>query len=89
MKPAGWIPWIALVAFACSNSNDEEPPPPPITYQQAPQPGAIKAAPRAPTAAELPVAQDFDEAAENEINAENFRSELDRLEVEIDADSTP
>jgi hypothetical protein len=44
---------------------------------------------RPPTAAEVPVPEDFDDDSEAQINADNFRLELDRLEAEIAADNTP
>jgi len=78
---------LACGVLACAGSKDSDPPPPPITYQQSPQPDAVKAAVREPTAAELPITEDFDEASEQEINADNFRAELDRVEVEINADN--
>lgn len=76
-----------IVLLACSDSSDAEPPPPPITYQESPQPGAVKAARLAQTVADVPIAEDFDADSEREINADNFRAELDRLEAEINADN--
>lgn len=76
-----------LLAFACSSAKEPEPPPPPITYQEAPKPALPTSTERPPTAAELPIAEDFDDESEAQINADNFRSELDRLETEINADT--
>lgn len=84
-------PIVACVMFAlaCSSSKDAEPPAPPITYQEAPSVEPVKAQELAPTAADVPVAEDFDEESETQINTDNFRGELERLEAEINADSTP
>jgi hypothetical protein len=87
MIRTGFIAWIAITLLACSGSEDAEPTAPPITYQESPKPGAAKLTGHAPTATELPVTEDFDEASEREITAENFRAELDRLEAEITGDT--
>ena len=87
MIRTGFIAWIAITLLACSGPKDAEPAALPITYQESPKPGAAKLAGHAPTAAELPVTEDFDEASEREITAENFRAELDRLEAEITGDT--
>jgi hypothetical protein len=82
-----WATLVVLVWAGCADADDAEPPPPPITYQESPQPGAVKAARLAQTEGELPIVADFDDESEREINADNFRRELDRLEAEITADS--
>jgi len=76
-----------LLCFACSSAKESEPPAPPITYQEAPKPALPTSSERPPTASELPIAEDFDDESEAQINADNFRTELDRLEGEINADS--
>ena len=40
-----------------------------------------------PTEAEIPIAEDFEDEAAEEITAENFASVLDELEAELDADN--
>ncbi len=87
MRRTSWIIVLAVRLLAACSSKDKEPPPPPITYQPVPTP---EAAPDRPvTAAEVPVVEDFDEDSEVQINADNFRTELDRIEAEISADKTP
>lgn len=87
MTGVRWISLMAVVALsACSGSKEAEPAAPPITYQEMPAPPS-QAAKHEPTAVEVPVAEDFDEASEAEINADNFKQELDRLEAEINADN--
>lgn len=74
------------LCLACSSAKEPDPPPP-ITYQEAPKPALPTSSERPPTAAELPIAEDFDDESAEQINADNFRTELDRLEAEINADS--
>lgn len=84
--------WIvaALCVVGCGpcSETDKEPPAPPITYQTTPSTEA-PVPDRPPTPAEVPVVEDFDDESETQINADNFREELDRLEAEISADNTP
>lgn len=75
------------LGLACSSEKEPEPPAPPITYQEAPKPALPTNSERPPTASELPIAEDFDDESAEQINADNFPAELDRLEAEINADS--
>lgn len=79
---------LSCFSVACSSGKDAEPKAPPITYQASPTP-APKAADRAPTASDVPVAEDFDEESEAAITPDNVRRELDRLEAEINTDDQP
>ena len=73
--------------LACG--NDERPPaepapvaPPPAA--KAPEPAAAE--PQDPTADELPLQEDFEPEAEQQINDVNFKAELDAIEKEMDAE---
>jgi hypothetical protein len=82
----------ALALCACwliGCSNDERPPAEPAP---AAAPVAAKAAPAAPpetqdpTADELPLQEDFEPEAEQQITDGNFKAELDAIEKEMDAE---
>ena len=85
-----------LQAVACSNEERPraEPSPAPVAPPSvAPAPEAPAAAPEAaadvePSAAELPVSEDFEGEAEQQITAKNFRAELAKLEKEIPEDKS-
>jgi hypothetical protein len=90
-----------LQAAACSSEErpraepSPEPPAPPAAAAPAPTLEApAEAAPEAPanaepTAEELPVSEDFESEAEQQITAKNFREELAKLEKEIPAEQPP
>lgn len=79
----------ALTALACSSEprpvSEPAPAAPEFTVAPPVDPTAAQApgAEIEPTKEQLPVREDFDEEAEQEITAENFRAELDRLEREL------
>lgn len=79
-----WMPF-AMFAVLAACSSEAAPPAPPITYQAAPTP-AREEVEEEPTVSNVPVTEDFQDEAEAEINAETFRSELDRLEADIKND---
>ena len=79
----------ALAAPGCS--NDERPPaePAPVAAPNpAPAPAAAPAAaePPDPTADELPLQEDFESEAEQQITEDNFKTELDAIDKEMSAE---
>jgi hypothetical protein len=87
---------VAAVMLALSGCAKNEPEAPAAPVEQAapaapaPEPTAAPApAPatpeREPTAEEVPVQQDFQAEAEQQINAKNLKTELDDLQKQIDA----
>jgi hypothetical protein len=79
-----------LLAAACSKKSDEEPvaaAPAAAEVEKAPgvgEPPAPPAEEPVPDPEELPVAEDFEEQAEAEISADNYRAELDQLADDIE-----
>lgn len=70
-------------------SNDERPPSEPAPVAPPPAAKAPAAAPveaQDPTADELPLPEDFEPEAEQQINDGNFKAELDAIEKEMDAE---
>jgi hypothetical protein len=70
-------------------SNDERPPaePAPVAPPAAAKaPAPAPAEPQDPTADELPLQEDFEVEAEQQINDGNFKAELDAIEKEMDAE---
>jgi hypothetical protein len=79
----------ACLAFGCG--NDERPPSEPAPVAPPPAPAAPAAAPSVPdsqdpSAEELPLPEDFEPEAEQQINDSNFKSQLDAIEKEMDAE---
>ncbi|MEM1417022.1 MAG: hypothetical protein AAGH15_19145 [Myxococcota bacterium] len=79
------------LAFLLACGAKEAPPPDPEPEAEAeaeaePTAQAEPEEPEAPTAEAVPVVEDFVEAAEAEITAENLEDELARLEAEIGAE---
>ena len=66
------------------NDNDQVEPPPPAAKAPEPAPAAPSSEP--PTAAQLPVAEDFQVEATAAIVRANYRHELENLETEMRAD---
>lgn len=91
-RRAGFALLCVLTALACSSEARPKAEPAPLSPEAADQPAAAPADPGAaegpaaevePTPKELPVREDFDDEAEQQITAENFRAELDKLEKEL------
>ena len=73
---------MALVAAGgCAKETEDQPATTEPATQAEPQP-----APAALPDEELPVATDFEDDAEKQISAENYKGELDTLEQEIAAE---
>ena len=84
--------WVAvlpgLLFAACSNEPRPKAEPAP---EEAPAPApAAPAAPVAerldPTPDELPIAEDFQEEAAQQVTEDNFKAQLDTIETEMDAE---
>lgn len=52
----------------------------------APEPEPVEEEPADPTADEVPIAEDFESEAEEEITEDNYEAKLDDLEEELEAD---
>lgn len=87
--------WLASSLAACSGEPrpSAEPAPEPAAPAPAPEPApappvvAQQPVPAEPTPEELPVREDFEAEAEQQITLANYRAELDKLEKEIEADN--
>jgi len=89
MNRLALITWLGLaLLIACgSDPRPAAEPAPPAPAVPAP---AVQQAPIAevePSAAELPLPDDFAAEAEQEVTSENLHAQLDNLEKEIQADS--
>lgn len=78
--------WLALAATLAACSDD---PPPKVEPEPAPSaPPAAPAPPELePTADEVPIAEDFEAQAAEEIKPDNLSGQLDAIEKEIELDS--
>lgn len=76
---------FALFALACGNDPRPkvEPTPEPALDPSAAKPETPKPEVPDPSAEELPLPQDFETEVAEQITAQNFRAELERLEREI------
>jgi hypothetical protein len=77
---------LIACALGCGGPKKPEPEPEPEpevsrSPMEHPEPDEVE-----PSSAELPVAEDFEQEAEEEITAETLRAQLDALEKEIGAD---
>lgn len=87
MKP------LHLLLLACLLGACTDDPPPRVEPEPArPEaPASPKATPEAedlePTAEEVPIVEDFEDQAKEEIKPDNLRAQLDALEQEIEQDS--
>ena len=81
LRPLGLLLWLGC-------GNEPRPPVEPAPELPAAPPAAkaIEAEPPEPTAAELPVPEDFAPEAEQTITKANFHAELDALEHELNAE---
>ncbi|MEO0324365.1 MAG: hypothetical protein AAF447_15500 [Myxococcota bacterium] len=81
--------FLALALAACGGDATPEPAPEPeveATHEAEETAEVEVEEPAGPSADEIPVADDFTEAVEAEITADNFEDELARLEAELDGE---
>ena len=95
MSARAWTRRVSIAACAACAcwligcGNDERPPaePAPLAAPVAAKaPAPAPAEPQDPTADELPLQEDFEPEAEQQINDGNFKAELDAIEKEMDAE---
>ncbi len=90
MNASRWMLTIAVAGFVCTGCGKD--PVPPDAPPAAPAaPPAAPPAPEAeaddtPSAAALPVADDFEDEAATEVTEQSYRAQLDTIEKEVEAD---
>jgi hypothetical protein len=75
---------LLLSLSGCSREERPKAEPAPVTAAPAPAPGLPVE--QEPTPEELPVPEDFEPEAAQQVTAENYRAELDALERELEAE---
>jgi hypothetical protein len=83
-----WLGCLLLLsATACK--KEEEQPAPSALQEPTPTPAATAEAVDEQMLANLPVEQDFEAKADQDITPENLESELDKLEKELEEPPSP